>query len=107
MSWDVNDDLWASQGEQIVMFRGTPSARQPLAQMVPVEVNSAVGSGPFTALQVAPDGVRVAIVMDGNELTFGAISRQQTQNPRITLSPVQENPLTQVQSFPQRPTSRR
>ena len=47
-------------------------------------------TGQFTALQVAPDGVRVAIVMGGNELTFGAISRQQAQSPRISLSLVQE-----------------
>jgi hypothetical protein len=100
MSWDVNDDLWASQGEQIVMFRGMPGSRQPLAQMVPVEVNSAFVGGPYTALQVAPDGVRVAIVSSGNELTFGAISGQ-GQNPLITFSPVQESPLTQVQAVPQ------
>ena len=36
-------------------------------------------SGPFTALRVAPDGVRVAIVIGGNELTFGAISRQRRE----------------------------
>jgi hypothetical protein len=99
MSWDANDDLWASQGGQIDMFRGTPSARQPLAQMVPVDVSTQLGQQ-YTALQVAPDGVRVAIVMNGDELTFGAISRQQTQDPRITLSPVQEIPLTQVQPSP-------
>ena len=99
ISWDANDDLWASQGGQIDMFRSTVSARQPLAQMVPVDVSTQPDQQ-FTALQVAPDGVRVAIVMNGNELTFGAISRQQTQNPQITLSPVQESPLTQVQSSP-------
>jgi hypothetical protein len=93
MSWDANDDLWASQGEQIVVFRGTSSARprQPLAQMVLVNVVNAQLSEPFTALQVAPDGVRVAIVIGGSELTFGAISRPQSENPRITLSPVQDN----------------
>ena len=99
ISWDASDNLWASQGGQIDMFRGTPSSRQPLTQMVPVDVSTLPGEQ-FTALQVAPDGVRVAIVINGNELTFGAISRQQTQNPQITLSPVQENPLTQVQSSP-------
>lgn len=101
MSWDANDDLWASQGGQIVMFRGTSNARQPLAEMVPVTVLSVQLNGPYTALQIAPDGVRVAIVSGGNELTFGAISGQQSQNPRITLSPVQQTPLTQVQSTPQ------
>jgi hypothetical protein len=101
MSWDVNDDLWVSQGNQLVMFRGAPGARQPLAQMVPVEVNSVFVSGPYTALRVAPDGVRVAIVSGGSDLTFGAISRQQSQSPLITFSPVQESPLTQVQTAPQ------
>ena len=97
MSWDTNDDLWASQGGQIVMFRGTSDAREPLAEMVPVSVQL---SGPCTALQVAPDGVRVAIVSGGNELTFGAISGQQSQDPRIMLSPVQQTPPTQVQTAP-------
>lgn len=101
VSWDANDDLWASQDGQIVMFRGTPSARQPLAEMVPVTVLSVQLSGPYTALQVAPDGVRVAIVSGGNELTFGAISRPQGQNPQITLSPVQQAPPTPVQTAPQ------
>jgi hypothetical protein len=93
VSWNVDDDLWAAQNGQVVMFRGTQNVRQPLAQMVSVAVNppaSAPVTGPFTALQVAPDGVRVAIVVDGDELTFGAISRQQTQSPRISLSEVQE-----------------
>ena len=89
VSWDVDDDLWAVQNGQVVMFRGTQDARQPLAQMVSVSVTPAEG-GSFTALQVAPDGVRVAIVVSGNELTFGAISRQTTQSPRIWLSEVQE-----------------
>jgi hypothetical protein len=101
ISWDVNDDLWALQSGQVVMFRGTSNARQPLAAMVPVAVVSVQLSGPYTELQVAPDGVRVALVSGGNELMFGAISRPQGQNPQITLSPVQETPLTQVQSVPQ------
>ncbi len=88
MSWDINDNLWAAQGGQIVMFRGKQDTRQPLSQVVPVSVGPQV-TGPFTAIRVAPDGVRVAIVIGGNELTFGAIS-QQTKSPQITLSLVQE-----------------
>jgi hypothetical protein len=102
VSWDVNDDLWGSQGEQLVMLRGAANARQPLAQTVSVDVEnaqlSAQLSGPYTELAVAPDGVRVAIVSGGGELTFGAISQQQSQNPRITFSPVQEQPLIAAQS---------
>jgi Sporulation and spore germination len=93
MSWDVNDDLWASAGDQIVMFRGAATSRRPLGQQVAVDVVSSDGirdeSVPFTALRVAPDGVRVAIVTDGNTLTFGAISGIQGANPQIALSQVQ------------------
>jgi hypothetical protein len=100
MSWDANDDLWVSQGGQILLFRGRPNVRQPLVQMVSVDVVGTQVNQSFTTLRVAPDGVRVAIVSNGNELTFGAISRELGENPRITLSPVQETPLTQVQSVP-------
>jgi hypothetical protein len=101
MSWDASDNLWSSQGAQIVMFRSTKNPRQPLAPMVPVEVQPSgpfSSSGPFTALEVAPDGVRVAMVIGGSELTFGAISRQQSQNPQIKLSPVQEDASAQAQT---------
>jgi hypothetical protein len=99
ISWDVNDDLWASAGDQIVVFRGAATTRQPLGQQVPVDVVSSDGirdvSVPFTALRVAPDGVRVAVVTGGNTstLTFGAISGVQGANPQITLSQVQLSPL--------------
>lgn len=99
MSWDASDNLWASQNNQIVEFRGTANPRQPLAQTVQVNVSGGPG-GPYTELAVAPDGVRVAIVSGGNQLVFGAIAQQPGQNPVITLSPVQQAPLTQVQSAP-------
>jgi hypothetical protein len=97
MSWDVNDDLWASAGNQIVMFRGAATSRRPLGQQVAVDVVSSSGirdmSGPFSALRVAPDGVRVAVVIGGNQLTFGAVSGTQGANPQIMLSQVQLSPL--------------
>ena len=89
VSWDIDDNLWAAQGGQIVMFRGKQGTRQPLSQVVQVTVGPQV-TGPFTAIRVAPDGVRVAIVMGGDELTFGAIS-QQTKSPQITFSLVQDS----------------
>ena len=93
MSWGVSDDLWASQGDEIVEFRGTANARQPLGQMVAVNVPTENPDPQFTALQVAPDGVRVAIVIQGNELTFGAISGQDGPSPQIALSLVQSSPV--------------
>jgi hypothetical protein len=100
MSWDKNDDLWASVGNGIVMFRG--SGGQPLGQRVPVTVTSTsyVPTPPYTLLKVAPDGVRVAIVQGGGTtLTFGAISGQQGDNPRISLSTVQNTAQTLTPSI--------
>jgi hypothetical protein len=92
LSWDVNDNLWASTGGRIVMFRASAGTQQPLGPMVPVTVNTRSQNPvepPFTSLKVAPDGVRVAIVeADGTSLTFGAISGQQGPNPQIMLSTV-------------------
>lgn len=99
MSWDVSDNLWASQGDEIVEFRAGPNERQPLGQMVAVNVLNAYGSviglpnGQYTALKVAPDGVRVAMIIGDNELTFGAISGQQGASPQIALSLVQQSPV--------------
>ncbi len=94
LSWDVNDNLWASTGERIVMFRASTGTRQPLGPMTAVTVNTRSQNPvepPFTNLKVAPDGVRVAIVeADGTFLTFGAISGQRGPNPQIMLSTVQD-----------------
>ncbi|HEX9042191.1 MAG TPA: LpqB family beta-propeller domain-containing protein [Trebonia sp.] len=98
MSWDGNDNLWTAQGGQVIMYRVTVTVRQPQGQLtpVPVAVNT-LGiknlSLPFTQLRVAPDGVRVALVISNSLLTFGAISGQQGPDPRITLSQVQLSPL--------------
>jgi hypothetical protein len=83
MSWDPADNLWATTGDQIVMLHGAADPAQPLGQQVPVKVVGADGStpvpGPYTSLRVAPDGVRVALIIaatDGTELNFGAIVSQ-------------------------------
>jgi hypothetical protein len=105
VSWDENDNLWASVGNRIVMFRGSTGTPQPLGPMVPVTVSrdSVLATPPFTLLKVAPDGVRVAIVENGptnsSTLTFGAISGQQGPNPQISLSTVQETPQTPSSPF--------
>jgi Lipoprotein LpqB beta-propeller domain/Sporulation and spore germination len=99
ISWDVNDDLWVSTGTQILMLRS--GARKGLSPgpAVPVEVSGPSEAGPFTALRVAPDGVRVAIVVQGSELTFGAISGRTGPAPLITLSPVQFSPVDNATVF--------
>jgi lipoprotein LpqB-like beta-propeller protein/sporulation and spore germination protein len=104
MSWDGNDNLWTALGGQVFMFRVAATIRQPLGRLVqvPVKVNSIYGTDlriPFTALRVAPDGVRVALVDDGDVLEFGAISGQQGQDPQIMLSQVQLSPPDNATGF--------
>ncbi|MGH3247932.1 MAG: LpqB family beta-propeller domain-containing protein [Trebonia sp.] len=102
MSWDVNDNLWASTGAGVVMFRNVAKQRQPLEQKAAVDVvygNLRNLSPQFTALRVAPDGVRMAIVIGQSELTFGAISGQQGASPQITLSTVQLSPVSPATTF--------
>jgi Lipoprotein LpqB beta-propeller domain/Sporulation and spore germination len=76
LSWDPADDLWASTGDQIVMLNGAASPSQQAGKPVAVNVvnsdDSTENVGPFTGLRVAPDGVRVAIIVGGNDLDFGA-----------------------------------
>lgn len=78
MSWDPNGNLWATTGNQIVML-ATAAPGKPPPLPVAVSVTAASGipvSGTFTALRVAPDGVRVAIIVGGSVLNFGAIYYQ-------------------------------
>jgi hypothetical protein len=105
MSWDGNDNLWAVQGDQVTMIRVTVTVRQPLGRPVSLPVGVGYVGGPknlvipFTALRVAPDGVRVALVTNDAMLTFGAISGQQGSNPQITLSQVQLSPQDPATAF--------
>jgi hypothetical protein len=78
LSWDPADDLWATTGDQIVMLSGAVSPSQQAGKTIGVSVVNSDGTtqnvGPFTALRVAPDGVRVAIIVGGNDLDFGAFA---------------------------------
>jgi Lipoprotein LpqB beta-propeller domain/Sporulation and spore germination len=96
MSWDPADNLWATTGDQIVMLRGTANPAQAQGQPVTVNVVSSDGitpvGGQFTSLRVAPDGVRVAVIVNETALDFGAIVWQQGARPteetiEIVLSP--------------------
>jgi hypothetical protein len=76
LSWDPVDDLWATSGDQIVMLSAAASPSQQAGKPVAVSVvnsdRTTQNVGPFTGLRVAPDGVRVAIIVGGNDLDFGA-----------------------------------
>jgi hypothetical protein len=85
LSWDPADDLWATTGDQIVMISGAASPSQQAGKPVAVSVVNSDGTtqnvGPFTALRVAPDGVRVAIIVGGNDLDFGAFAQLDNVRP--------------------------
>jgi hypothetical protein len=85
LSWDPADDLWATTGDQIVMLSGAASPSQQADKPVAVSVVNADGTtqnvGPFTGLRVAPDGVRVAIIVGGNDLDFGAFAPLPNSRP--------------------------
>jgi hypothetical protein len=96
MSWDPAGNLWATTAGQIVMLRGAANPGQSQGQPVDVTVVNSDGitpaAGPFTALRVAPDGVRVAIIGSGTDLDFGAIvwepgARARQAVIKIMLSP--------------------
>lgn len=90
LCWDANDYLWVASSAGVFMLRpggGTPT-------MVPLKAgNGPPIAGPVTELQVAPDGVRVALILDGAVLGFGAIMTQasghagQLPQPQIIMSP--------------------
>ena len=79
ISWDPGDNLWATTSDQIVMVRGDARPNDPQGQPITVNATDSDGNqatGPFTALRVAPDGVRVAVIVGGTDLNFGAIEWQ-------------------------------
>ncbi len=85
LSWDPVDDLWATTGDQIVMLSGAASPSQLAGKPIGVSVVNSDGTtqnvGPFTGLRVAPDGVRVAIIVGGNDLDFGAFVQLPNARP--------------------------
>jgi hypothetical protein len=92
MSWDPNGNLWATTAgnqNQVVRLRGDATPGTPGYQPVSFTVVDAGhgimnGSFPFTAIRVAPDGVRVALIVNGTALYFGAID---SPAAKIQLSP--------------------
>ena len=96
ISWDSANNVWATMDGQIVMLRGAADPAGPQGKPVPVSVVDSDGSTPdaepFSALRVAPDGVRIAIIVGATDLHFGAIRQQAGERPtqlnvEIVLSP--------------------
>jgi hypothetical protein len=104
LSWDPTDNLWATTGnsDEIFVFRTGATAGTRQARPILVNVTSDYGTPTgqqYTALQIAPDGVRVAMITDNDELAFGAIDWEAGAGPalgsvRISLSPFYVSNLT-------------
>jgi hypothetical protein len=71
ISWDRRDDLWVAGkvGRQSGVWVVAPGSSTP------VRVSLPMGTGPVTALEVAPDGVRVAMITGSGRLLLGAVLR--------------------------------
>jgi hypothetical protein len=102
LGWDPSDNLWTTTGadEQIFVFRAGATLNGRQAKPIEATVTSGHFSAePFTDLQIAPDGVRVAMILNADELTFGAIVWAPGTGPglgsvRIQLSPFNVGDLT-------------
>ena len=109
MSWDLNDNLWAVMGGAAFVLRGnvtSQSAQSMLGEPVEANVTHSNGdpvNGQIKALRVAPDGVRVALVVDtgadgtgGTTVDFGAIaalSQSQLRQGQLTVMQVTVSPF--------------
>jgi WD40 repeat protein len=91
VSWAPNDDLYATENSQMVVL--LPGSNRL------VQVNGIDG---VTALAVAPDGVRVAVIFGGQLLEFGAVSWQLgkhgQQSAQINVSPFNVQGLVTFQA---------
>jgi hypothetical protein len=69
LSWDVSGDLWVATGNGV--WLRPPGGKAPLAVDLPA-------GDRVTALRVAPDGVRIAVIVrgkTGSQLEIGAVKR--------------------------------
>lgn len=80
ISWDPTDNVWTTNGGQLLTFRADVSPKSPLAKPITADVPPPDG-GLITGVRIAPDGVRVALIINNDELAFGAIVWEQGTGP--------------------------
>jgi hypothetical protein len=101
MSWAPNDDLWAAGSNGIVMLRPNASPRSAPVQVQVLTSTRGPDPGPFTALSVAPDGVRVAVITGTSgqaDLDFGAIVAQSPRGGQPAQAKIQLSPFSVSQT---------
>lgn len=101
ISWDPEGDLWTNTASEVWQLPAPDTPGQAFGQRTPVPVNNPDGtpdSGPFTALRVAPDGVRIAIIVQspvqGSVLYFGAINYPQSTRASQTTVLIKLSPFS-------------
>ena len=85
LSWDSSDQLWLAGALNSEMLRASGGSAVPVTVMTGGQFATPVPV-PATELRVAPDGVRMAVVLQNSELSFGAIVNAQTA-VSVMLSP--------------------
>jgi hypothetical protein len=87
VSWDPSDNLWAVGSGGLVVE--VPAAGGAVENVSPLPVDNTI-----TDLQVAPDGVRVALVVGGTAIQFGAISWETVGNAKVpVINPNNSSPF--------------
>jgi hypothetical protein len=72
LSWDRDDDLWVAQGGNVFMLRATGTSPEEATLPEGWYVND---------LSVAPDGVRIALIVSGIGLEVAAVNQSGSQPP--------------------------
>lgn len=63
LSWDNQGDVWAVAGSDVYVLNATPTALQVTPVSIPAQ--QIAQSDSFVSLKVAPDGLRVAMIVRG------------------------------------------
>jgi hypothetical protein len=100
LSWDPQGNLWTTRQGQIVVLPGGEAApAEPRVNVTESNGKSPDGPITFTALRIAPDGVRIALVVGGADLNFGAIAWQPGSTPGRTSVQIRLSPFHVPGSF--------
>jgi hypothetical protein len=85
LSWDRSGDLWVAAGNGVWLRR--PGGKAPVA----VDVGQLRAGDRVTALRIAPDGVRIAVIVrgkSGSQVKIGAVVRGAATASIVQLVPI-------------------
>ena len=101
LSWDTHSDLWAIVGSDVYVLNAFPSGLRVVPVTIPAQ--QIAQSDRFISLKVAPDGLRVAMIVRGKHSTsvyVSAITKRANSivylaqgGPVLTVGPDLVNPI--------------